>query len=162
MGADKEVLPHSCKIEGVNKIKRPEEEELVVDWRRRDRRCTEALVVSPTSSSWHVHQVGRPSKDLDLLANYNNNINTNSKPTTMTTRGRRSPHPQPSCKPAGGRRGGENSRQEEPGGDGGVQGLGRSFLSKNTCIQCLVSCGRPGDWDELNCEKRESFKIQIV
>ena len=35
MGADKEVLPHSCKIEGVNKIKRPEEEELVVDWRRR-------------------------------------------------------------------------------------------------------------------------------
>ena len=34
MGADKEVLPHSCKIEGVNKIKRPEEEELVVDWRR--------------------------------------------------------------------------------------------------------------------------------
>ena len=35
MGADKEVLPHSCKIEGVNKIKRPEEEELVVERRRR-------------------------------------------------------------------------------------------------------------------------------
>ena len=35
MGADKEVLPYSYKIEGVNKIKGPEEEELVVDWRRR-------------------------------------------------------------------------------------------------------------------------------
>ena len=154
MGADKEILPYSYKIEGVNKIKRPEEEELVVDWRRRVGQWQRREVVE-----WR-REVGCPSKDLDLLANYN--INTNSKPTTMTTRGRRSPHPQPSCKPAGGRRGGENSRQEEPGGDGGVQGLGRSFLSKNTCIQCLVSCGRPGDWDELNCEKRESFKIQIV
>ena len=28
-------LPYSYKIEGVNKIKGPEEEELVVDWRRR-------------------------------------------------------------------------------------------------------------------------------
>ena len=45
MGADKEVLPYSYKIEGVNKIKGPEEEELVVDWRRRERRCAEALVV---------------------------------------------------------------------------------------------------------------------
>ena len=63
----------------------------------------------------------------------------------MNTRGRRSPHPQPSCKPAGGRRGGENSWQEEPGGDGGVQGL-RSFLSKNTCIQCPVSCGLGTSW----------------
>ena len=63
----------------------------------------------------------------------------------MNTRGRRSPHPQPSCKPAGGQRGGENSWQEEPGGDGGVQGL-RSFLSKNTCIQCPVSCGLGTSW----------------
>ena len=133
----------------------------------RRRRCAAAVVVSPPAarciSNQHAHQVGHPSKDLDL-PDYN--INTNSMPTSMpttkTTRGRRSPHPQPSCKPAGGRRGGENSRQEEPGGDGGVQGLGRSFLSKNTCIQCLVSCGRPWDWDELNCEKRESFKVQIV
>ena len=45
MGADKEVLPYSYKIEGVNKIKGPEEEELVVDWRRRERWCAEALVV---------------------------------------------------------------------------------------------------------------------
>ena len=50
MGADKEVLPHTYKIEGVNKIKRPEEEELVVDWRRRERRCAEALVVSPPTA----------------------------------------------------------------------------------------------------------------
>ena len=45
MGADKEVLPYSYKIEGVNKIKRPEEEELVVDWRRRERQWAEGLVV---------------------------------------------------------------------------------------------------------------------
>ena len=55
------------------------------------------------------------------------NIITNSMDTSMNTRGRRSPHPQPSCRPAGGRRGGENSWQEEPGGDGGVLGLGDPF-----------------------------------
>ena len=45
MGADEEVLPHPYKIEGVNKIKGSEEEELVVDWRRRERQWAEALVV---------------------------------------------------------------------------------------------------------------------
>ena len=56
MGADKEVLPYSYRIEGVNKIKRPEEEELVVDWRRRGRRCAEALFVSPPAA------VGMPTR----------------------------------------------------------------------------------------------------
>ena len=46
MGADKEVLPHSCKIEGVNKIKRPEEEELVVERRRRESEWTAAFSMS--------------------------------------------------------------------------------------------------------------------
>ena len=45
-------------------------------------------------------------------------------------------------------------------------------LSKNTCIHRTVSSGLvggswcanfwPGDWDELNCEKRGSFWIQII
>ena len=38
MEADKEVLPYSYKIEGVNNIKGPKEEELVVDCRRRRER----------------------------------------------------------------------------------------------------------------------------
>ena len=80
MGADKEVLPHSCKIEGVNKIKRPEEEELVVDWRRRVRQWRRRQEVVERRRE-HVHQVGLPSKDLDLLANYN--ITTNSLSTRL-------------------------------------------------------------------------------
>ena len=45
-------------------------------------------------------------------------------------------------------RGAERRRKFLAGGawgDGGVQGL-RSFLSRNTCIQCPVSCGLGTSW----------------
>ena len=58
------------------------------------------------------------------------------------------PHPLPTCKPAGGRRGGEISWQEEPGGVGGVLGaVGKIFglftLSSKESVSLFLGAG---DW----------------
>ena len=92
-------------------------------------------------------------------------------------RGWRSPHPLPTCKPAGGRRGGEQPGRRSLEGVGGVLGFGVNFWKVRVFIwkdqisnTCVLWIGRLAEkpvfsrveWEERYSNERESFIVLVV